>query len=469
MENFSSWQWLTLLQHELLLFACVFFLIGAVDELLVDLAWLWLRLTGRANTPCLSRDDRRDAALQGPAAVLIPAWREHRVIGATVSHALRVWPYPDMRIYVGCYRNDPQTKDAVIAACGHDERVRLIVNDRPGPTTKADCLNGLYDALCIDEGREGRNYRMVVLHDAEDMVDPAGLYLLDQAITDADLAQLPVLPVPQANSRWIAGHYCEEFAEAHGKGMVVRDALRTGMPLAGVGCAIARPLLTRLAHANQTGQPFAAECLTEDYELGVGAAQLGGTARFIRRRHADGSLVATRACFPATLDASVRQKTRWIHGIAFQGWDHLGWAGNPAQLGAAEFWMRLRDRRGPFTALVLAAAYTLLILSGVIWVMTLLGHGPAMAVSGIFKLVIALNFASLAWRAIWRFAFTAREYGVGEGLRAILRIPVANIITIMAGRRAFMAYLRSLSGQKVVWDKTDHDAHPALMAGRGVP
>ena len=38
--------------------------------------------------------------------------------------------------------------------------------------------------------------RMIVVHDAEDMVDPAALNLLDSHIGRADLVQLPVLPHP---------------------------------------------------------------------------------------------------------------------------------------------------------------------------------------------------------------------------------------------------------------------------------
>lgn len=116
-----------------------------------------------------------------------------------------------------------------------------MIHDRDGPSTKADCLNRLYRALCDDERRAGTRARMVVLHDAEDMVDAAGLALLDAAIGEADLAQLPVLPVPVRAGRWISSHYCEEFAEAHGKAMVVRDALRAGLPSAGVGCAVPDP------------------------------------------------------------------------------------------------------------------------------------------------------------------------------------------------------------------------------------
>jgi adsorption protein B len=53
-------------------------------------------------------------------------------------------------------------------------------------------------------------------------------------------------------------------------------------------------------------------------------------------------VVASRGHFPATLGAAVRQKARWLGGIAFAGWDRLGWRG-----GLGERWFRLRDRRGP--------------------------------------------------------------------------------------------------------------------------
>ena len=240
--------------------------------------------------------------------------------------------------------------------------------------------------------------------------------------------------------------------------MVVRDALGAGVPLAGVGCAIRRDALERLALARDADGPFAAECLTEDYELGLGLAALGGRTRFLRVRSAEGRLVATRACFPARLDSAVRQKTRWLHGIAFQGWDRLGWRAHPA-----DAWMRLRDRRGPLTALVLAIAYLLLFLSTAIWLAGLAGFGVPPAVTPLLMSVLAINFASLLWRLGMRFAFTAREYSVAEGLRAVLRVPLANIVAIMAARRALVAYARTLSGQRVRWDKTEHKSHPAAM------
>lgn len=442
-----------------MLFAGCFFLLGAIDELGIDIVWLWLRLTRRARTRRIDRAAYEGRALTGAAAVFIPAWREAQVIGATVRHALQVWPQPELALYVGCYRNDPATEAAARMAGAGDTRLHVVVLDRDGPTTKADCLNGLYRKLLEDEQRSGRQFRMILLHDAEDMVDPAGLALLDEGLAQADFVQIPVRPEPQPASRWIAGHYAEEFAEAHAKAMVVRDALSAGLPAAGVGCAFGRDIVAKLAAQRPGAEgPFSVDSLTEDYELGIRIKALGGTARFLRARGEDGTLIATRACFPNGLGPAVRQKTRWVHGIALQGWDRLGWSLHPVEL-----WMRMRDRRGPMTAIVLAAAYLLLLIAGILWLVDVAGRGRPWHPDPLVMLLLYANLASFAWRAAMRFAFTTHEYGWREGIRAILRIPLANIIAIMAGRRAIAAYFRTLLGAPPKWEKTAHDAHPVLM------
>lgn len=79
------------------------------------------------------------------------------------------------------------------------------------------------------------------------------------------------------------------------------------------------------------------------------------------------------------------------------------------------------------------------------------------------RVLLLANLASFAWRAVVRLVFTAREYGWAEGWRAVLRVPLANVIAIMAGRRALVAYVRTLAGSAPQWDKTVHHAHPATM------
>ncbi|MCL9998404.1 MAG: glycosyl transferase family protein [Erythrobacter sp.] len=458
------WQWLALLQHELLLFAGVFFLVGALDDLAVDAAWLWLRARGRAVTPRRSRASLAHRDLAGPAAVLIPAWHEAAVIGQTIRHLLETWPQDTLRLYVGCYRNDPATIGAAIAAAHGDPRFRLVIHGREGPTTKADCLNRLFAALTLDEERTQQRFAMLVFHDAEDMVDAGALGLLDETIAGgADFVQLPVEPLVPHHRGWLArhigAHYCEEFAEAHGKALVVRDALGAGLPGAGVGCAASRRALDWLV-ARQGGEtgaalPFASDSLTEDYELGLAIAAEGGRCRFVRARDNDGSLIATRAFFPHRFDTVVRQKARWVLGIALQGWDRVGWAG-----GVSEYWMRFRDRRGPLTALVLLVGYALVLLTALMGLMIAFGFAEPPPLTPLLVAVLAANGAAFAWRIAMRFAFTAREYGVAEGVWAVLRLPLANVIAIIAGRRAVFAYARTLRGTAAAWDKTDHDAHP---------
>jgi len=452
----TALQWLALVEHELLLFAGFFFLIGAIDEFSMDLAWFWLRLTGQVETPTLSRHNIHHRRLSGRAAVLVPTWQEASVIGDTLRHALSVWPQEDLRIYVGVYRNDPATMEAAVHGADGDGRVRIVVHDREGPSTKADCLNRLYAALQQDEMREGRDVRMVILHDAEDMVDAAALALLDRSMGTSHFVQLPVLPMPQPRSRFIGSHYCEEFAEAHGKAMVVRNALGASLPAAGVGCAFERRMLAEIARKVGHDAPFDEDSLTEDYELGIKVAALGGRSRFLRVRGEDGHLIATRAYFPSQLGRAVRQKARWMHGIALQGWDRLGWTGGPG-----EWWMRSRDRRGPLSALVLFVGYFLIVLGLVLSGLDLAGLTVPWQPSPLLLALLALNVASFVWRAFMRFTFTREEYGWREGLWAVARIPVANVISIMAGYRALFAYTRTLRGEAAEWEKTAHDAHPA--------
>ena len=459
------WQGLALLQHELLLFAGVFFLVGALDDLAVDAAWLWLRARGRAKTAIRQRAALLHRNLAGPVAVLIPAWHEAAVIGETIRHLLATWPQASLRLYVGCYRNDPATIGAAIEAARGDPRFRLVIHGREGPTTKADCLNRLFAALTLDEERSGQRFAMLVFHDAEDMVDAGALGLLDETIAGgADFVQLPVEPLVPRHRGWLArhigAHYCEEFAEAHGKAMLVRDALGAGLPGAGVGCAASRRALDWLVARHRIegggGQPFASDSLTEDYELGLAIAAAGGQCRFVRARGEDGTLIATRAFFPHRFENVVRQKARWVLGISLQGWDRVGWAG-----GMSEYWMRFRDRRGPLTALVLLVGYVLFVLTGAMLAMVTLGFAEPPPITPLLAAVLVANGIAFAWRIAMRFAFTAREYGLAEGAFAVLRLPLANVIAIIAGRRALFSYTRTLRGGAAAWDKTEHDAHPS--------
>ena len=450
--QFTVGEWFLLAQHELMLFAAVFFAFGVIDELLVDLVYIWTRLTGQAKDIVIDERELASKDLAGPACVFIPAWQEAEIIGPTIAHLLAAWPHRKLTLYVGCYQNDQATQAAVRHAGGCDDRVRLVVNGADGPKSKADCLNRIYRALCEDEAASGKRARMIVLQDAEDMVDPAGLNVMDEALDKAAFVQLPVLALPQSGSRWIGTHYSDEFAEAHAKTMVVRSWLGAAVPGAGVGSAISRDALAKFGAA-----PFEEQSLTEDYELGLRIAGAGMRTRFLRCRTSNGRLIATRAYFPCKWKAAVRQKTRWMHGIALQSWDRLGWAG-----GWVNLWMQLRDRRGPLAAILMTCAYALVISTIFSVLLSGMGLAKPMPLSPLLIFLLGFNMAGFAWRLLARSWFTGREYGFSQGLAAIPRAVVSNFIAIFAAHRALGAYIRALRGSPLVWDKTDHRDHPTF-------
>lgn len=154
---------LQVVERELLLFACFWFIISALDELIVDLVWIYLRLSGRGAAGRLPAGVET-RPLSGRIAVLVPAWQEAEVIGAMVAHTLKAWPQTGLRLYVGCYCNDAATLQAALAGASGDTRFRLVVHGNRGPTTKADCLNRLYAALCDDEARSDIVFTGVLLH-----------------------------------------------------------------------------------------------------------------------------------------------------------------------------------------------------------------------------------------------------------------------------------------------------------------
>jgi adsorption protein B len=291
--------------------------------------------------------------------------------------------------------------------------------------------------------------KAVVMHDAEDVVHRYELRIFDGLIDRAAVIQLPVLPLIDKSSRWIGGHYCDEFAEAHIKELVVREAVGAAIPLAGVGCAIARKPLAKLA-AMQDGRPFSDKCMTEDYEVGLRIGALGLKTMFVRIPAQPNELdvVATRGHFPPTLGAAVRQKARWMGGIALAGWDRLGWSG-----GIGERWMRMRDRRAPLAALLLLSAYLAALLWSQIWLAHALGAPIEVRLDSSLITLLVINGCFLAWRVLMRACFTASAYGWAEGLRSIPRMVVGNVIAMLAAARAVALHL---GGGASEWDKTRH-------------
>jgi adsorption protein B len=443
--------------RELLLLTAVAIAVSGLDDLFIDVVYftrvLWRRLTvysrhRRATAQSLRRAD------PAPMAILVPAWDESAVIGAMLTATLARLDYPHYRLFVGVYPNDPAGRAAVGRV--HDRRVEMVVCSRPGPTTKADCLNHLWAAALGHEASSGERFKAIVLHDAEDVVHPQELWVFDALVPRLALVQLPVLPLPDRDSRWVSGHYLDEFAENHTKDMVVREALGAAVPSAGVACAFDRDCLARIAAGRDDAGPFDAESLTEDYELGHRIKAMGGRAGLVRVYSGDERVVvSTREHFPATFDAALRQKSRWLIGIALSGWDRLGWQG-----GLGSRYMLLRDRKALPVALFTAMGYALAALVAVDWAVR--RQWPAAAAlpplvgPGLARLLWA-NAGLLGWRLLLRAGFTAHAHGMAEGILAIPRSLASNIINAAAAWAAIRRYRAIVAGRdQQRWDKTAH-------------
>jgi bacteriophage N4 adsorption protein B len=451
MDLSSMMEALRLIQHELLLACVAFFGLGALDDLGFDLAYLWMRLTGRIQS---AMPLSLDAPQSGPLAIFVPAWQEAAVIGATIARMQTLWDKQDYTLFVGCYHNDPDTIAAAERAIEHPERVKIIINPATGPTTKGDCLNCLWHALHEAEALVHTRFIGVVLHDSEDYVHADQLQLFRHYLPHHAMIQTPVVPFIPADKHWVAGHYADEFAESHGKTLRVRNALGGSLPAAGVGCAFDREMLRFIAQ-ERGGDPFSRDSLVEDYELGLLIHELGGKPMLAYHCDEQGALIATRALFPKSFSGAVRQKTRWLTGIALAGWDRMGWGS-----GFIEFWMRLHDRRSIAAAAIVALGYILALITLALWALewTASDTSHAPIVHPALRVLAGLCFGTLLWRMALRAWLVAQIYGIQQGFLSILRQFIANGVAILSAGRAVVAYTRHCFGQPLKWDKTAHSA-----------
>jgi adsorption protein B len=453
--------------REALTLAAVATAISSADDLFIDGVYLgrraWRALFVYRRHERASADDLL-AADPGWMAIVVPAWDESAVIGQMLADLVGRLDYPRYRVFVGIYPNDPATAEAVASVA--DSRIAAVVNPKPGPTTKADCLNRLWEAVLRYEEEQAVRFKALVLHDAEDLAHVDELKVYDHLIPRLAMVQLPVIVLPDPDSRWISGHYMDEFAESHAKDVVVREALGAGVPSAGVACAIERGVLDEIARASG-GEPFDATCLTEDYELGLKIRRLGRRGAMVRIRSGEQrQIVATREHFPADLDSALRQKSRWLVGIALAGWDRLGWHGS-----LADRYMLLRDRKSIFTALLTILIYGsflgVLGAYSLAWLFPAAHSFPPVVEPGSWlALLLAFNAAVLLWRLAMRMAFCAATHGWREGLRSAPRMVVGNLINLLAAMRALRRYARTLStGERLSWDKTAH-RYPTIVPVR---
>jgi adsorption protein B len=429
-------------------------LISGLDDLTIDLAWLagWLHRKLRPRADLFPPGPRQlDSAPRRRIAILVPLWQEHRVIARMLEHNVASIRYPEYHIFAGAYPNDDRTQEAIRGVAARFQNVHLALCPHDGPTSKADCLNWIFQHVLIEEERRGEQFELIVTHDAEDLIHPDELRWINLYSARYDFIQTPVLALPTPLRALTHGVYCDEFAEYHTRDMVVRPMLGGFLPGAGVGTGYRRDALERLAEAS-CNRLFEPEALTEDYENGLKMFRLGCSQAFVPPlRSADGSFLATREYFPQSWGAALRQRTRWVMGIALQGWQRNGWGRNRGEI----YWM-WRDRKG-LIANPLGLAANVLFVYGLATAMWM--RVPPLA-SRLVVFTLALQIVRLGVR----MACVARVYGARFALGVPVRAIYANALNSAATVQAVAGYaIARARGLPLRWLKTDH-AFPSRAA-----
>jgi adsorption protein B len=406
-------------------------------------------------------------------AIMVPAWKEYDVIAKMIENTLATMEYTHYIIFAGTYHNDAETTAEVERMVRrHPGRVvrATVLND--GPTCKADCLNWIIGAIRRYEIAHHISFAGVIMHDCEDVIHPIELKYFNYAIADHDLVQLPVLSLPRRWNEFVAGTYMDDFSETHQKDMPSRQMLTGIVPGAGVASCYSRRAIEAVSE-ERGGKPFNTSTLTEDYDFSFRLRELGMKEMFARfpigeavreqvRRHRQRGetareLLATREYFPSTLRTAYRQRARWILGIAFQGWQQLGWRGN-----WRDRYMLFRDRKGMITSIVSIVAYAVFVNYLAVAGLRAAGIAPAGGapmglVSATLAPLLGINTVMLALRLGERFYFVAKLNGALQGAMSLPRIFVNNLINFLAVCRAWRIFLIHLvTGKPIAWDKTSH-------------
>jgi adsorption protein B len=431
----------------------IWILISGLDDLFISLIW---GLTARKSF-AWPADAELQQAPQHRIAIFVPLWREHGVIRQMLDHNLAAIQYGNYDVFVGVYPNDQPTRRAVAEAERRHGRVHLALVGHDGPTSKADCLNAIHRRMLSYEEVHGANFENIVIHDAEDLIHPESLRLINWYMRDYQMVQVPVLALPTGIGEFTHGLYCDEFAEFQSKDIPVRQKLGGFLPSNGVGTGFDRNALERLADL-RGGRMFDPACLTEDYETGYRLHLLGYRQIFLPLRFLGSGPIATREYFPRRFRAAVRQRSRWVTGIALQGWQNHGWGDGVRQ--AYWFW---RDRKGLLGNL----------LSPLVNVLFVYGAADTRLRQQAPEWLLPLYTATAAMALVQvgtRMAASARAYGWPFASGVAFRMVWGNVVNCLATAAALRQFaVAGMRRETLSWGKTEHDYPVCAPAGRVRP
>ncbi|MBT3393190.1 MAG: phage adsorption protein NrfB [Elusimicrobiaceae bacterium] len=451
-------------------FCAVVIMISSTDDFFIDLVyWLYVlpkrKFSKKFPHNTLLKDFNTKPEKQ--IAVMVPAWKEEAVIEKMARLTIEKIQYKNYQLFIGTYPNDKETQEKVDIVCKNHKQVHKVVNKKSGPTTKADCLNNIMEAVFAYEKKHKMKFEVIAYSDAEDIIFPIQLKLMNALCPTYGLVQLPVFSLKRKLWQITGSHYMDEFAESHLKDLPVREFLTGNVPSAGVGTAFSREAIEKL-HYKNNGFVFNPTSLAEDYEIGFTLHDMGfketiclmPTPKEYRSKNTvlDCPYIAVQEYFPSNFIRAVKQKSRWISGIVFQGTKHIGWPD--------EFWktyILLRDRKSIITNPIMILAYFVALHIIAMEVHSGLGDGMywfpnLVPLDSWLWIILIFNGFYLSNRILQRFIAVYRIYGLPHALISPIRIIWSNIVNFFAFIHAFRLIRGSdAKDENPIWDKTAHE------------
>jgi len=240
-------------------------------------------------------------------AVIVPAFREENVIGRTLDFLVKATETYDLKlvkVYVGTYPNDPDTRRIV----GEFERnypslIEEVVNPKPGPTTKAQNLNNVYENI------KRKDFDLIGIHDAEDFIpsnifDATNYWYIRRIRNDEKLAglQFAVRAKPDNYSLTdlvylLMLRSSNLFLTAKNRGFV---------PSHGTGTYYKKETLDEIL--KRRGYVWDEKNFTEDFEISLYLYYVLGKSLFYI------PYPYIEEYFPSSFERAIKQLSRWAYG-----------------------------------------------------------------------------------------------------------------------------------------------------------
>ena len=461
------------------------YLLMGVDDFIWDIVSLFHRRAYSKQLLDLHQLDRQPPKL---LALAVAAWHEDNVLGDVIDNLIELAHYPKSmyHIFLGVYPNDAATILVAQRLAEKHPNVHVIINELPGPTSKAQNINYVIRQIKAFEQSHHWRFASLTIHDSEDVVHPYELKVTNYLLEQYPAIQFPVFPLMQLPrftnffKNITTGTYADEFAENHFTTMVGRYSSGAFVPSAGTGFALSHQTLDTFGDEDVLPR----DSLTEDYRLSLTLFEKGirmyyaleRTPRIGPDQKLNLEFIATRSMFPKTFKTAVRQKTRWILGITMQSFKFRE-IFEAKDIGLVGRYSLYRDLKAKVGNLIFLVGYPVLIYFLLSLFFPLEAIYPQYSLSWYLSVVVTIMMIE---RQIFRGVAIEHVYGMRSVFFACLFPPVipirlvwGNIINLTSTLRAYKQRIfgnqtpakkeKKLTAQsnpptekKLAWSKTDH-------------